>query len=144
MKANIINTIIILFLFGCNSNKQKQAKLDLPVPPPPPVHIKPSTPPPSFVPHLLEIKELQINRIPAPLNVGGTLPFVVWADGKRLELNSHETKELASYLGIEFEQPPNTKEIHSGQGWLFPYPTSKNYPNQANKPQDFPPNKEIR
>jgi len=136
MKTNITNIIIILFLFGCNTSKQKEITMDLPIPPPPPVHLTPSTPPPSFVPDLSKIKELQINRIPHPLNVGGTLPFVVWADGKRLNLNSNQTKELASYLGIRFEQPPDTKEIHSGEGWLFPFPTNT-YQNQANKPRPF-------
>ena len=144
MKTNIINMIIILFLFGCNSSKQKQTKINLPIPPPPPVHILPPNKPPSFIPDLLEIKELQVNRIPAPLNVGGTLPFVVWADGRRLKLNANETKELAGFLGIEFEQPPNTKEIHSGEGWLFPYPTKNNNSNQANKPRNLPFNTEGR
>ena len=128
MKTNIINTIIILFLFGCNSNKQEQTKNNL------------------FVPNLLKVKELQVNRLPHPFNLNGSLPFAVWADGEKLNLSSSQTKELANYLGIKFEQPADTKEIHSGEGWLYPHPTptNNNNNNQANKPQDFPFNTEIR
>jgi hypothetical protein len=143
MKTNIINIIIILFLLGCNSNKQKQTKIHLPTPPPPPIHLVPPNPPPSFIPDLLDIKELQVNRIPHPFNVNGNLPFVIWADGKRLHLNSLETKKLARFLGIEFEQPLNTKEIHNGEGWQRPFETSKNS-YQVNKPETFSLDKEIR
>jgi len=132
MKTNIINIIISLFLFGCSSNKQKQTKIDTPTPP-------------VFVSDLLNAKELQINRLPHPFNLNGSVPFAVWADGKKLNLKPKQTIELARYLGIKFEQPPDTAEIHSGQGWLHPYPspTNKNI-NQANKPQNLPFNTEIR
>lgn len=141
MKTNILNIIIILFLFGCNSSKQKQAKIELPNPPPPPIGIEPTSSPPAFIPNISEIKELQINRLPHPFNLDGALPFAVWADGERLSLNGKQAKELASYLGIEFTQPPNTAEIHNGQGWIYPYPTKQNK-IQANKPPFF--NKTIR
>jgi hypothetical protein len=143
MKTNILNIIIILFLFGCNSSKQKQTKIDLPIPPPPPTHISPPSEPPSFIPDLLDIKELQVNRLPHPFNLNGSLPFAVWADGKRLHLNSFQTKELAGFLGIKFEQPPNTKEIHNGEGWLRPFITPTNT-YQANQPRNLPFNTEIR
>ena len=128
MKTNILNIIIILFLFGCNSSKQKQTTKVTPVP----------VDPTSLGVDLSKVKDLQVNRIPHPFNLDGRIPFAVWADGKKLNLQPKQTIELAKYLGIQFEQPANTAEIHNGEGWQYPYPTTMQpNPAQANMPQIF-------
>lgn len=122
---------VFLVCFSCSTKKIRIVDLDIPPPPPPP-SFSPTSSPPNFTPN---ISEIQINRIPSPLNVNGNLPYAVWVDGKRLPLNSVELKELAKSLNIKYEQPPNTAKIHSGEGWLYPFPT-KNNQNIVNK-EDF-------
>ena len=65
-------------------------------------------------------KEVQINRLPHPFNVNGSLPFQVWIDGQRLPMNSKAAKAIVDGLDLQFEQPTNTAAIHSGAGWLRP------------------------
>lgn len=91
------------------------------VPPPFPVLEGPTSPPPNFTP-TFPLSLMQVNRLPHPFNVNGSVPYAVWVDGKRLNLNPQQTKELTSFLNLKFEQPPNTAAIHAGEGWLFPIP----------------------
>jgi len=65
-------------------------------------------------------KEIQVNRLPHPFNVGGHMPFQVWVDGERLPLNSEAAKTIVYGLGLQFEQPKDTAALHSGAGWLRP------------------------
>lgn len=65
-------------------------------------------------------REIQVNRLPHPFNVGGLMPYQVWIDGERLPLNSQETKQIVETLNLKFEQPDNTAAIHAGEGWLQP------------------------
>jgi hypothetical protein len=89
----------------------------LPMPPLRPPEILPPSPPPSFTP---DIREIQVNRLPHPFNVNGTVPYQVWVDGERLPLNSNEAIAITKSLNLKFTQPPNTAEIHSGEGWIHP------------------------
>ena len=65
--------------------------------------------------------QIQVNRLPHPFNVGGLVPYQVWVDGERLPLNSKKAKQIVKTLNLKFEQPENTREIHSGAGWLQPH-----------------------
>ena len=65
--------------------------------------------------------EIQVNRLPHPLNVNGMLPYQVWVDGKRVKLNSPEAKTIIKALDLNFTQPVSTPEIHAGAGWLHPF-----------------------
>jgi hypothetical protein len=65
-------------------------------------------------------KEIQVNRLPHPFNVNGSMPFQVWVDGERLPLNSMAAKTIVDGLGLQFEQPKGTAALHSGAGWLQP------------------------
>ena len=67
-----------------------------------------------------EVESIQINRLPHPLNINGENPYAIWVDGKRLNLDRNQVKDLARSLHIKFEQPKDTAQIHSGAGWLFP------------------------
>jgi len=64
---------------------------------------------------------IQVNRIPHPFNLNGRLPFQVWVDGEQVPLDINEVKDMIEVLNIKFTQPKDTKEIHSGAGWIFPY-----------------------
>ena len=68
-----------------------------------------------------EPMNIQVNRIPHPFNLNGRLPFQVWVDGERVPLNMIEVQDMIEVLDIEFTQPEDTKEIHSGAGWIFPH-----------------------
>tara|TARA_B100001094_G_scaffold253969_1_gene252591 strand:+ start:59454 stop:59885 length:432 start_codon:yes stop_codon:yes gene_type:complete len=120
MKYNILLSIILLA--GCNSSKLQEATLPEAPPPPPKVDFIP--PAPSFEPDLdlfaMKYKEIQINRLPHPFNLNGSMPYAIWVDGKKLKLSPKETRNLAETLNLKFEQPEDTAEIHSGEGWLFP------------------------
>lgn len=64
---------------------------------------------------------VQVNSLPHPFNLNGSMPYQVWVNGERLPLNSERAKEIVSLLDLEpFEQPKDTAEIHNGAGWLRP------------------------
>ena len=116
--------VLILFFFfyllvGCPVTQVSQDDVyEFPIPPPHPPTILPPHPPPAFTPSL---KEIQVNRLPHPFNVNGTMPYQVWVDGERLPLNSHEAIAIAESLNLKFVQPRDTAEIHSGEGWIRPF-----------------------
>jgi hypothetical protein len=124
MKYIII--LLSLLLFGCNHTNKTIEAIDYPLPPPPPPpNILPSSIPPSFQPSLSELAEVQINPLPHPFNLNGSMPYAVWINGEKLRLSSQEIRSLASSLNLKFEQPKDTAQIHNGEGWLFPLPQNK-------------------
>tara|TARA_Y100000589_G_C27093479_1_gene604944 strand:- start:763 stop:1113 length:351 start_codon:yes stop_codon:yes gene_type:complete len=66
------------------------------------------------------VSSMQINRLPHPFNLNGENPYAVWVDGKKLNLDKNQVKDLARSLNLKFEQPEDTAQIHNGEGWLFP------------------------
>ncbi len=124
---------LLLILFGCSQNHKPTEVVKSLAPPPPPQNIRPPSPPPNFVPNINDVAEIQINPIPHPFNLDGNIPYVVWVNGKRLPLKSHEVRALAQSLNLKFEQPKITAKINSGNGWLFPMNLnngSKNFNNR--------------
>ena len=112
MKALICS---ISFLFcGCVG---KYSSFSSYPPPPPPPNITPDSDPPNYIP---DLKNIQVNALPSPLNMNGNLPFAVWVDGKKLPMNSKQSQMIVKTLNIKFVEPKNTAEIHSGEGWLYP------------------------
>lgn len=66
---------------------------------------------------------IQVNSLPHPFNLNGSMPYQVWVNGERLPLRGEKTEKLIELLDLnEFEQPEDTAEIHSGAGWLRPFP----------------------
>jgi len=61
--------------------------------------------------------EIQINSIPFPLNIGGMYPYVVWVNGKKVNLKPGDSYKLAVALGLPLNPPP-TEDMHNGKGWL--------------------------
>ena len=115
---NSLCLISALLLFGCKS-QNLESKHFVPPPPPPP-KIKPPTLPPSFTPSIKKLAEIQINPIPHPFSINGEIPFVIWVDGKRLNLNNSEILQLTNSLNIKYKIPNETAEIHQGRGWQYP------------------------
>lgn len=96
-----------LFLFGgCVTQKNAVA---------------PILPPPVIAEAIIQGREVQINHLPHPLNIGGTLPFAVWVDGERVPLDRVELQAIGQTLNIDFQSPPDTPEIHNGAGWAYPF-----------------------
>lgn len=69
--------------------------------------------------------DVQVNRLPHPFNLNGSLPFQVWVDGERMPLNDDRAKKIIKILDLNFTQPTDPK-LHSGVGWMFPYETRDN------------------
>lgn len=71
---------------------------------------------------------IQVNKIPFPFNVNGSMPYQVWVDGERVPLKSEQSEQIIDALelakGEDFVQPENTAKIHAGAGWQFPLPPS--------------------
>ena len=66
---------------------------------------------------------VQVNSLPHPFNLNGSMPYQVWVNGERLPLNGDKANQIVELLDIgPFEQPKDTFEIHSGAGWLRPLP----------------------
>lgn len=109
--------IFFLVLFGC---KQKDGILgvDFPPPPPPPSFLPP--PPPSFFPTRESVLNIQVNPIPHPFNLNGTMPYAIWVNGEPLPMSHELSQGVAKALQLEFKQPKNTAKIHNGEGWLYP------------------------
>ncbi len=115
-----ISLLIFLFvLFGCSSKRGKVIDLDIPPPPPPPSLLPPSSPP-SFEPPIDKLINLQVNPIPHPFNLNGTIPYAIWVNGEALPMSHSLSQSIAKALSLEFIQPKNTAQIHNGEGWLYP------------------------
>ena len=114
---NSLCAFFIILSCGCQSKTWT---------PPPPPNVRPPSPAPNFTPSFGAISEIQINRIPHPFNINGEIPFCVWVDGKRSQLNNTQIKQLAKSLNIKNEEPKNTAKIHSGEGWVYPFKTITN------------------
>lgn len=117
MKNSLIILFLFLFLFGCRQSGQI-TDIDFPPPPPPPSLLPP--PPPNFTPTRDSVLSIQVNPIPHPFNLNGSVPYAVWVNGKRLPMNGNSSRNIAKALGLEFSQPKNTAKIHNGEGWLYP------------------------
>lgn len=113
---NSLCLIFIALFYGCQSQNMQKKEF---IPPPPP-KITPPTLPPSFIPSAKGLAEIQINPIPHPFSINGEFPFVVWVDGKRLQLSNSEIKQLTKSLNIKYQAPNNTAKIHQGEGWQYP------------------------
>ena len=69
---------------------------------------------------------LQVNSLPHPFNLNGSMPYQVWVDGERLPLKGETTDKIIELLDLgEFQQPKDTAEIHQGAGWLTPLPITQ-------------------
>lgn len=117
MKKQIINLCFLVSLLGCSQKSATDTILATPPTPPLSPNIIPPTPPPPLTPTYADV---QINRIPHPFNLNGHRPYVIWVDGKKLNLNPIETRALANSLNLKFTQPKDTAEIHNGNGWQRP------------------------
>ena len=120
--------LALFFLLGSSCHYENRTnKIAIPnfIPPPPPNFIPPN-PAPSFSPNILNAGEVQINRLPHPFNLNGRIPYAIWVDGKRVNLNPTQIKVLAQSLNLKFSQPLNTANIHNGEGWVFPYQLNEN------------------
>ena len=113
-----VSLLIFVFAFFSCSNKKGKV-IDLDIPPPPPSLLPPSTPP-SFEPPVDRLINLQVNPIPHPFNLNGTIPYAIWVNGEPLPMSYSLSQSIAKALSLEFKQPKNTAQIHNGEGWLYP------------------------
>lgn len=69
---------------------------------------------------------VQVNSLPHPFNLNGSMPYQVWVNGERLPLNGDKADKIVELLDIgPFEQPEDTGDIHQGTGWLTPLPITQ-------------------
>jgi len=70
----------------------------------------------------LEQQVIEINSIPPPFDVNGRFPYVVWVNGKRVDMPQKDILVLVEKIGKENIKPSNNKDIHIG--WLTPHAKS--------------------
>lgn len=64
-------------------------------------------------------KVIEINTVPFPFNVNETQPYVVWANGRRVDMPQKEIIHLVSRIGRENIKAADSSDIH--RGWLYSY-----------------------
>ena len=62
---------------------------------------------------------IEINSVPFPFNVDGAYPYVVWVNGRRVDMPKHEILSLVRKIGEENIFPSPNNDIHTG--WLTPH-----------------------
>ena len=66
---------------------------------------------------------IEINNVPPPFNLNGNNPYVIWMNGKRVNLPKEDLKELVNKVGAENIPKINKGDIH--KGWLYPHTSKK-------------------
>ena len=66
-----------------------------------------------------ETQVIEINSIPPPFDVNGAYPYVVWANGRRVNMPKKDIMILVDKIGKDNIKRSNTSDIH--RGWLFSY-----------------------
>ena len=75
---------------------------------------------------------IEINSVPFPFDLNGHYPYVVWMNGKRVELPKEDLITLVNKVGKENIPLADTKDIH--RGWLSPYFADSDADHFLNKP----------
>ena len=75
----------------------------------------------SFVPEgsLSYPVAIEINSVPFPFDLNGHYPYVVWMNGKRVELPKEDLITLVNKVGADNIPLADSQDIH--RGWLSPY-----------------------
>ena len=99
---------IALLLVGCNHhNKIKVEGVDYP----------------SLPPHVIEI-----NDVPHPFNLNNYNSYIVWVNGKRVDIPLEKKNALIALVGAKNIAPVSDEDIHNGDGWLRPlYPDRESF-----------------
>jgi len=64
-----------------------------------------------------EIPFIEINSVPAPFDIDGRHPYVVWVNGERVNMPKKDIVALVNKIGKENIKRADTGDIH--RGWLF-------------------------
>jgi len=62
---------------------------------------------------------IEINSVPPPFDVNGLMPYVVWANGRRVDMPKKDVMVLVSKIGKENIKIAKGTDIH--RGWLYSY-----------------------
>tara|TARA_B100002019_G_scaffold287061_1_gene298474 strand:- start:430 stop:762 length:333 start_codon:yes stop_codon:yes gene_type:complete len=62
---------------------------------------------------------VEINSVPPPFDMNGYYPYVVWVNGKRINLPKKDLLMFVDKFGKDNIPKVTAKDIH--QGWLYPY-----------------------
>ena len=46
--------------------------------------------------------------------------YIVWVNGKKINLTMSETNELAEALNLPIDPPKEPNNLHDGRGWFQP------------------------
>jgi len=64
-------------------------------------------------------KVIEINSVPFPFNINGTQPYVIWVNGRRVNMPHKDIKSLVNKIGKDNIKRADLKDIH--RGWLYSY-----------------------
>ena len=62
---------------------------------------------------------IEINSTPPPFDVNGVFPYVVWVNGRRVNMQKKDIMALVDKIGKDNIKRANALDIH--RGWLFSY-----------------------
>ena len=62
---------------------------------------------------------IEINTVPPPFDVNGRYPYVVWANGERVDMSRGDVLALVKKIGKENIKIVESSDIH--KGWLYSY-----------------------
>ena len=78
---------------------------------------------PRLPPHVIEI-----NEVPHPFSLNDFNKYIVWVNGKRVQMKHESKNTLIALIGAQNIQPVSNEDMHSGDGWLRPlYPDRKSF-----------------
>ena len=75
---------------------------------------------------------IEINNIPPPFNLGGDDPYVVWMNGRKVDLPKEDLVRLVNKVGEENIPDIDPVDIH--KGWLHPHHVKREeFPENARR-----------
>jgi len=104
----ILVALVILFS-GCHHIKKEKVteRMEYPILPP----------------HVIEI-----NKVPHPFSMNNFNEYVVWVNGKKVNMQRNDKNALIALVGARNITPVSDGDIHNGDGWLRPlYPDRKTF-----------------
>ena len=60
---------------------------------------------------------IEINSVPPPFDLNGHAPYVLWINGKKVDLPKEDLLALVNKVGVEKIPKINPLDIH--KGWLW-------------------------
>jgi hypothetical protein len=102
-----LSIILILIVFGCLQKRSLHKSMEASI--------------------AQEVKQkpvlIEVNSVPPPFDLAGNNPYVVWMNGRKVNLPKEDLTELVNKVGEENIPSIDLMDIH--KGWLRPHYAKK-------------------